>query len=134
MAERILHLLPTPDAPRHARAHLHRDLSEVLDGDVLEDAVLVASELVVARLVIGAQDDDRWIVVGVRRDVDSVVLRVSSTGGRGSGAEDMWWPSDGHGADRLRLLDRLTTDWGLDAGPPLTVWFAMRCPVRSVAG
>jgi hypothetical protein len=94
----------------------------------------MGSELVTARLVIGAQDEDRRIVVGVRCGADSVVLRVSSTGGHGSGAEEMWWPSDGHGADRLRLLDRLTMDWGVAAGPPLTVWFAMRRPVRSGAG
>jgi hypothetical protein len=130
MGERILQLLPTADAPRYARAHIHRVLGGVLDGHALEDAVLLASELVVARLVVGTQDDDRRIAVGARCDEDTVVVRVSSTGERGSGREDMWWPSDGHGVHRVGLLDRLTTDWGAEAGPPLSIWFTMRRPQR----
>jgi hypothetical protein len=126
MAERILQLLPTPDAARRARAYLRRGLHGVLSGTALADATLLASELVVARIVAGGSRPDRRISVVLRCDRD-VVCRVSDDA-REPSAGDPWWPADGHGADRLRLLDALSADWGVELGPPFTVWFAMRRP------
>jgi len=125
MAERILQLLPGADAPRQARAFVRGRLRGVLDGDALEDALLLASELVVTRLGTGAPDPDRRISVVLRCDDDAVVCRVSDSG-RAPGVEDPWWPPDGHGANRLRLLDLLSAAWGVEPGPPLGVWFTVR--------
>jgi hypothetical protein len=125
MAERTLQLLPAADAPRQARAFVRGRLRGVLDGDALEDTLLLASELVVTRLGTDGPDPDRRISVVLRFDDDVVVCRVSDTG-RAPGVEEPWWPSDGHGADRLRLLDVLSADWGVEEGPPLGVWFTVR--------
>lgn len=132
MAERILQLLPAADAPRQARAFVRGRLRGVLDGYALEDALLLASELVVTRLGTVGPDPDRRISVVLRYDGGVVLCRVSDTG-RAPGIEDPWWPPDGHGVNRLRLLDLLSADWGVEPGPPLGVWFTVR-PAPAAAG
>ena len=133
MVESVLQLLPTPDAPRRARAHLDKHLRGLLYDEAQADAVLLVSELVAARLLAGDADPAWLISVGLGIDGDLVVCRVSD-GGSGSGAEDAWWPADGHGPDRLRLLDLLSAEWGIEPGPPFAVWFAMRASAQAGTG
>ncbi len=109
-------------APRRAR-ELLEELRDVLDDDAVASAALVVSELVANCVLHGGQEGR--ISVCLRRDSDSVSVRVSSPtglakphlvrfGGRLSGT----------GGIGLRIVDRLASHWGVEDEESETIVWA----------
>ena len=103
-----------PAAPATARAALTRWLSGNLPVDVLEDARLLATELVANSLLRPdiSEDDLLRLKVEFRRDALRVEVRVPGT-------SDVVAPR-GPG---LKLVDRVAARWGIDRTGDTNVWF-----------
>lgn len=113
--DRLEATLPAgPAAPATARAALTRWLSGNLPVDVLEDARLLASELIASSLLQPdiSEDDLLRLKVECRRDS----LRVEV---RAPGTTDGVAPSE----PGLQLVDRLAARWGIDRTGDTNVWF-----------
>ena len=113
--DRLEATLPAgPAAPATARAALTRWLSGNLPTDVLEDARLLASELVASSLLQPdiSEDDLLRLKVECRRDALRVEVRAPGT-------------TDVVAADepRLQLVDRIAARWGIDRAGDTNVWF-----------
>ena len=103
-----------PAAPAAARAALTRWLSGNLPVDVLEDARLLASELVASSLLQPdiSEDDLLRLKVECKRGA----LRVEV---RAPGTTDVVAP----GEPGLQLVKRLAARWGIDRTGGTNVWF-----------
>ncbi len=113
--DRLEATLPAgPAAPATARAALTRWLSGNLPIAVLEDARLLASELVASSLLQPdiSEDDLLRLKVVCRRDA----LRVEV---RAPGTTDVVAPRE----PSLLLVDRIAARWGIDRTGDTNVWF-----------
>ena len=118
VADRIDHLEATlpagPAAPATARAAITRWLSGNLPSGVLEDARLLASELVASSLLQPDISEDDLLRLKVERR--SGALRVEV---RVPGTTDVVAPRE-HG---LQLVDRMAARWGIDRTGDTNMWF-----------
>jgi hypothetical protein len=118
VADRIARLEATlpagPAAPATARAALTRWLSGNVPIDVLEDARLLASELVASTLLQPdiSEDDLLRLRVECRRGALRVEVRAPGTTDVGSPREP-----------GLQLVDRIAARWGIDRTGDTNVWF-----------
>jgi hypothetical protein len=113
--DRLEATLPAgPAAPATARAALTRWLSGDLPIDVLEDARLLASELVASSLLRPdiSEDDLLRLKVECRRGALRVEVRVPGT-------NDVVAPRQ----PSLQLVDRIAARWGIDRTSDTNVWF-----------
>ena len=113
--DRLEATLPAgPDAPATARAALTRWLSGNLPVDVLDDARLLATELVAISLLQPdiSEEDLLRLKVECRRGALRVEVRVPGT-------TDVVAPR-GPG---LQLVDRVAARWGIDRTGDTNVWF-----------
>ena len=113
-------------APRRARALLD-EFRGVLDRDAMASAVLVVSELVTNCVRHGGQEGH--IRVGVRRDDDSLWVRVSSPTGMAKPHLVGGDHPTGEGGIGLGIVDRLASDWGVqDEESQTIVWVKLWAP------
>jgi anti-sigma regulatory factor (Ser/Thr protein kinase) len=120
MAESVLTLERTVDAPRAARAHV-RGLEERLGADRSDDATLLISELVTNAVKYGPEQGEIRVIVA--DDGERVRFTVHDTG---AGPLPVMRPLDrlphqggGHG---LRLVEMVSDRWGVERGST-RVWF-----------
>ena len=109
-AERLRVLL-TPD--EHAPAAARRALRRLPLGELRDDVLLLASELVTHAVVGGAGDPIELAAECVGDGARVAVLN------RGAGR---FARPDGH---RLRMLEAATDDWGVADDGPAGVWFEL---------
>jgi anti-sigma regulatory factor (Ser/Thr protein kinase) len=111
----------SPEAPTMARSFLRHETCVVHTGAVVEDAVLLVSELVTNSVLHGGPP----IVVAVECDGTALQVRVRDGGAtlpqpRHAAAGD----ESGRG---LELVDLLSSDWGVDPFEEgKHVWFVLR--------
>jgi anti-sigma regulatory factor (Ser/Thr protein kinase) len=118
MAETVLILDRTVDAPREARAHVR-----ALNVERSDDATLLVSELVTNAVKYGPEDGEIRLIV----DRDDVRTRFT-VHDPGAGPLPEMRPADslareggGHG---LRLVDAVSDRWGVERGST-RVWFEL---------
>jgi hypothetical protein len=104
-------LAPGDEAPTQARHFLRAAGCVTHHAEIVEDAVLLVSELVTNSVVHGGPP----VVVAVECDGDALVP-ARRTAGHGD--------ESGRG---LALVDTLSSDWGVDTQPDgKHVWFVLR--------
>ena len=112
----------SPEVPGHARALVRRlDLAE----DTRATVELIISELVTNAVVHGDAGRGEPLSVTLRRDNGRVNGRVCSQG------TDFEWTGDPKdllvpGGLGLRLVDSISSDWGIEQDGCSCVWF--ECP------
>ena len=120
MTETVLSLERTTDAPREARARV-RNLSHVIGPDRVDDAMLLASELVTNAVKYGPEHEAIKLIV--RSDGGRTRFTVHDLGlGPLPEMRDADDPAPGgHG---LRLVDAVADRWGVERGST-RVWFEL---------
>ncbi|MEA2272853.1 MAG: hypothetical protein QOI98_1561 [Solirubrobacteraceae bacterium] len=115
MREVDLVLPLAPDAARSARSAL---VSHALDPDLEHSVCLLVTELVTNG--VRHSGGRRPLRVRARLEPGRAWVEVED-GGRG------FHPDIRHGASGfgLRIVDRVATRWGVEAGPPTRVWFVV---------
>jgi len=115
-------------APRRARGLLD-GFRDALDEDAVSSAALVVSELVANCVRHGGQEG--LISVCVRRDGDSLSVRVSSPTGQAKPHLVRYGDRlSGKGGIGLRIVDRLASRWEVhDDESQTTVWAEIPVPV-----
>jgi anti-sigma regulatory factor (Ser/Thr protein kinase) len=114
-------LPPGREAPMRAREFLRAATCFAHHNGVLEDAVLLVSELVTNSVIHGGPP----VVVAVDCDGDALQVRVRD----GSPVLPARRAADDRdeGGRGLALVDTLSSDWGVDPQPDgKHVWFALR--------
>jgi serine/threonine-protein kinase RsbW len=113
-----------PAAPATARAALTRWLDGTVPGEVLENARLLASELVTNSLGHADLSADSSLRLAVQLSSDALRVEVRDPGTRGRIAPR---PPD-HirgGGFGLNLVEMLSTRWGVNRTGGTRVWFEM---------
>jgi anti-sigma regulatory factor (Ser/Thr protein kinase) len=123
-----IHLFLGPDAsaPRRARRVLRSELGSVLEADVLDQAMLLVSELVTNSVRHGGLRPDQEIELTVRASTDLLRVEVAEPG-EGFEVASTPLPRGGipAGGWGLYLVDRLSSAWGVEGGDVTKVWFEM---------
>jgi anti-sigma regulatory factor (Ser/Thr protein kinase) len=126
-----IRLRPGPRAAAEARRGLEALRPAVEDG-IVDEAILLVSEIVSNSVRHAGLDDRDAIEVCVRGTVAVVHVDVSDPG-PGFDVEQLPAPS-GDGGWGLWLLARLSSRWGVDRGDVTRVWFELDSPVSVPAG
>ena len=114
-------LSPGHEAPTQARDFLRGASCVTHHSAVLEDAVLLVSELVTNSVIHGGPP----VVVAVDCDGDALQVRVRD-GSSVLPARRVAGQAE-EGGRGLALVDTLSTDWGVDPQPDgKHVWFVLR--------
>jgi anti-sigma regulatory factor (Ser/Thr protein kinase) len=112
----------SPEVPGHARALVRKlDLAD----DTRATVELIISELVTNAVVHGDAGRGEPLSVTLRRNGDCVAGKVCSKG------TDFEWSGDAKdllvpGGLGLRLVDAISSDWGIEQNGCSCVWF--ECP------
>jgi anti-sigma regulatory factor (Ser/Thr protein kinase) len=114
-----LRLRPDLRSPAEARRTLD-DLRASIDDPVVDDAALLVSEVVSNSVRHAGLDPSDEIEVRIRGTRSMLHVDVIDPG---PGFEPDTRPSGGDGGWGLRLLDRLSTRWGVVNGTTTRVWF-----------
>jgi anti-sigma regulatory factor (Ser/Thr protein kinase) len=123
-----LRLRPDPRSPAEARRTL--DVLRPSIGDpVVDDAALLVSEVVSNSVRHAGLDPSDAIEVRIRGTRSMLHVDVID---KGPGFEPEARPRAGDGGWGLRLLDRLSTRWGVVNGETTRVWFDL-APVSGEA-
>jgi len=122
--DRMEATIPTgPAAPATARAALTRWLTDQVPLAVLEDARLLASELV-TNSVQHAASSNGGLRIAVQVARGALRVEVRDAGAEGTVAPRAPDRKDGGGFG-LQLVDRLATRWGVQRSGDTRVWFEM---------
>lgn len=118
-----LSLAPAPTAPAVARAHL-KDLLQDAPADVLEDVLLLTTEVLTNSLRHAPVDVRDRIHLAVHTSEDAVRVEVTDPG---TGAIFTPRIAEPHetGGRGLLLLAELSDRWGIDRSQATTVWFEL---------
>jgi anti-sigma regulatory factor (Ser/Thr protein kinase) len=121
--DRLEATLPVgPGAPATARAALTRWLSGHVPIDVLEDARLLASELVSNSIGHAGLSEEASLRLAVQLRGGALRVEVRDPGTRGTVAPREPDPVMGGGLG-LHLVERLATRWGVNRTGGTHVWF-----------
>lgn len=126
-----LRLRPDPRAPREARRSLEA-LRPSLDDVLVDEAVLLVSEVVANCVRHADLDAADSIEVRVRGSRSMLHVDVIDPG-PGFNPDELAAPN-GHGGWGLWLLDRISSDWGVERDRRTRVWFELASPVSPPAG
>ena len=114
----------TPAAPALARQLLDGWMSEMVGEDTADDVRAVATEIIGNAVRHGnLGEDDKILVSGTVDDLRDVVRIEIEQPTPLAGALAHSEPDHEAFGMGLRIVDGLTTQWGLDEGPPGVVWF-----------
>jgi len=123
-----IHLFLGPDtgAPSRARHALRSQLESVLEADVLDQAMLLVSELVTNSVRHGGLRPDQEIELTVQASPNHLRVEVAEPG-EGFEVTPNPVPCQGipGGGWGLYLVDRLSSAWGVEGGDVTKVWFEM---------
>jgi len=123
-----IHLFLGPDtgAPSRARRALRSELESVLEADVLDQAMLLVSELVTNSVRHGGLRPDQEIELTVRASPHHLRVEVAEPG-EGFEPAPTALPRRGipAGGWGLYLVDRLSSAWGVEGGDVTKVWFEL---------
>jgi len=114
-----LRLRPDSRSPAEARRSLEA-LRASVDESVVDDAVLLVSEVVSNSVQHAGLDTSDSIEVRIRGTRSMLHVDVIDPG---PGFEPDVRPRSGDGGWGLRLVDRLSTRWGVEHGETTRVWF-----------
>jgi anti-sigma regulatory factor (Ser/Thr protein kinase) len=121
-----LHLSTSRDAPAVGRAFITHHTGH-LPAEVVDDAILLASELITNAVTHGEPD----ITMQLRLSPPSIGVAVTDHGlDLPSPRQPRPSPGAVHGRG-LRLIDALASTWGIDSvhpGPGKTIWFHIEKP------
>lgn len=117
-------LAPTERAPASARDALRRRSWDRLDAEVVEQLVLVASELVTNAVLHAGLDDGQAIRLRVVQGADRVRVEVEDDG-LGFRCRPAGDACEGRG---LLIVAGLSDRWGLESCEPTLVWAELREP------
>ena len=121
-----LRLRPDENSPAEARRSLEA-LRPGLSDLLVDDAVLLVSEVVSNSVRHGSLDDTDAIEVRIRGSRSKLRVDVSDPG---PGFDpDRVRPREDDGGWGLHLLDRLATRWGVERNDVTRVWFELNDPV-----
>jgi anti-sigma regulatory factor (Ser/Thr protein kinase) len=112
-------LRPDPAAPAAARAALTRWLSGHVPVEVLEDARLLASELITNSLRHPELPDDAALRLAVQLREGALRIEVRDPGSTGRIAPREPGREGGYG---LQLIDKIATRWGVNRTGGTHVW------------
>ena len=118
-----LRLPPTPQAPGQARRAVRQCLAGAPE-ETLEAATLLVSELVTNSVRHSGTSPHEPLIVRVANNRSAVRIEVCDWG-RGFKVEPRTLPMDSAGGWGLPLVERLSRRWGVQSGPPTTVWFEL---------
>jgi anti-sigma regulatory factor (Ser/Thr protein kinase) len=114
----------TPAAPALARQLLDGWMSEMVGEDTADDVRAVATEIIGNAVRHGnLGESDKIVVSGTVDDLRDVVRIEIEQPTPLTGALAHSEPDHEAFGMGLRIVDGLTTQWGLDEGPPGVVWF-----------
>jgi len=114
----------TPVAPALARQLLDGWMSEMVGEDTADDVRAVATEIIGNAVRHGNLGEaDKIVVSGTVDDLHDVVRIEIEQPTPLTGALAHSEPDREAFGMGLRIVDGLTTQWGLDEGPPGVVWF-----------
>ena len=114
----------TPVAPALARQLLDGWMSEMVGEDTADDVRAVATEIIGNAVRHGNLGEaDKIVVSGTVDDLHDVVRIEIEQPTPLAGALAHSEPDHEAFGMGLRIVDGLTTQWGLDEGPPGVVWF-----------
>jgi len=111
-----------PGAPATARAALTSWLSGHVPVEVLEDARLLASELVTNSVRHAELSEEAFLRLAVQLTAGALRVEVRDAGNNGTVAPRTPDPVDGGGFG-LHLVDALATRWGVNRTGGTHVWF-----------
>ena len=120
MTETVLTLDRTANAPREARSRV-RHLSRVIGSDRVEDATLLASELVTNAVKYGPEDEAIKLIITIDGDRARFTVHDLGLGPLPEMREAGDPAPGGHG---LRLVDAVADRWGVERGST-RVWFEL---------
>jgi anti-sigma regulatory factor (Ser/Thr protein kinase) len=89
---------------------------------VLDDATLVASELVTNAVIHSGCAEDEVIEVRVSRNTRALVISVRDPGASGGRAEMVEGDRGGYGGFGLRVVDAVAQRWGAERSEGYRVW------------
>jgi anti-sigma regulatory factor (Ser/Thr protein kinase) len=114
-------LSPGREAPTQAREFLRAASCVSHHAEVLEDAVLLVSELVTNSVIHGGPP----VIVAVDCDGDALQVRVRD--GSPALPARRTAEQEAEGGRGLALVETLSSDWGVDPRPDgKNVWFVLR--------
>ena len=117
-----LRLAPDVRAPEVARRSLDA-LRPSVDGAVVDEAMLLVSELVTNSVRHAELDPEDTIAVRVLTTPSALRIEVDDPG-RGFDPAAIP-PPNGHGGWGISLLDRLASRWGVSQADGARVWFEL---------
>jgi anti-sigma regulatory factor (Ser/Thr protein kinase) len=113
------------DGPRAARAEVRKQISGLVDAEVIDDAMLLVSEVVTNAVKHGVPSDLATVQVAGEISEQTVRVEVVNAGGPFD-PESASTDSREPGGRGLLLVDSLSNAWGTDYGDGhTTVWFEM---------
>lgn len=122
LPEMDLRLEPTPRAPQEARRGIEA-LRPALDDPLVDAAVLLVSEVVTNSVRHARLDRTDPIEVRLRRSRSGIRVEVIDVG---TGFDPVTARrANGDGGWGLRLLDRVSSRWGVNRNDETTVWFEL---------
>ena len=116
-------LFPTPQAPNKAGRVVNASLSDLPD-DTLQAATLLVSELVTNSVRHSGIAPNDSVVLRIATRPTGIRVEVADWG-RGFRVHPRSIPLDQAGGWGLPLVARLAERWGVQDGPPTTVWFEL---------
>jgi anti-sigma regulatory factor (Ser/Thr protein kinase) len=126
-----LRLRPDPRSPAEARRTLDV-LRTSIDDPVVDDAALLVSEVIANSVQHAGLDPSDEIEVRIRGTRSMLHVDVTDPG---PGFQPDARPTESDGGWGLRLVDRLSTRWGVENGETTRVWFDLaRVSGDAVAG
>ena len=115
-----LTLPPVAASATTARSEVTRRLAQRVTGGALEDVRLLLTELITNALRhSGAEPGDE---IGVTADVTDGTVRIEVHDPGRDGAPEVRAPGARGGGYGLFLVDRLTSQWGVERQDGTTVW------------
>jgi anti-sigma regulatory factor (Ser/Thr protein kinase) len=126
-------LEPGAHAPAEARQELQARLPGILAPELIDDVLLLTTELVTNSVRHSPAATDGTVDVGVRLAQDRIRVEVSDPG-RGFSHVPQHPGTLSEGGRGLFLVEALSDRWGTDGGERTTVWFELGVDHNDIAG
>jgi anti-sigma regulatory factor (Ser/Thr protein kinase) len=116
-----------PGAARRARGLVRRTLSGRVPTALLNDVVLLVTELVANGVRHGGAGEDSTLHLSLEGRPAALRVEVADPGRRADAVAPRRPGANGGGGMGLQIVERLATRWGVGDGPSTSVWFEFDC-------